>query len=313
MHTGRTLDTKRVLKCTPEVETMDWAVFYGLAAAVSYGTGDYLAQLAGRAVGLWRSSFYAALLAIAVLSVWLLLEPAILRQGLRAPPSAWWAAIGSGLTLLVASVLFTQALIKGPLPVVAPVTASYGAVTTLLSVASGERFTSGAAIGLALIIAGSCIVSIPARVHERHESIRIDRARTGLGWALGAAVGYGVGFWVQGRLAIPALGALLPVWITYATAVVLLGCLGLSAHVNLALPERAASISVFGSGALGAAGFLSMSAGLATGRVALVAVLSSLTSAITVFVGRTLGDTHLALHQWLAIALIVAGLMLVRT
>jgi drug/metabolite transporter (DMT)-like permease len=313
MRTGRTLDTGRVPKRTPEVETVDWAVFYGLAAALGYGTGDYLAQLAGRAVGLWRSSFYAALLAIAVLSACLVLEPAIVRQALRAPPSAWWAAIGSGVMLLAASVLFTQALIKGSLPVVAPVTASYGAVTTLLSIASGERFSSGTALGLALIILGSCIVAIPTRVREAHETTRSDPPHTGLGWALGAALGYGVGLWLQGRLAVPALGALLPVWITYAVAVVLLGSLGLSTHVSLSLPERPAMRSVFGSGALGMSGFLAMSAGLATGRIAVVVVLSSLTSAITVFVGRTLGDTRLALHQWLAIALIVAGLMLVRT
>ena len=54
------------------------------------------------------------------------------------------------------------------------------------------------------------------------------------------------------------------------------------------------------------------SAGLATGQVAIVTVLSSLQSAIAVGLACALLGEHLARHQWLGVAVIVAGLGLVR-
>ncbi len=63
----------------------------------------------------------------------------------------------------------------------------------------------------------------------------------------------------------------------------------------------------------GVAGFVALTAGLATGRVAIVVALSSLTSAITVLLGRVVSDMRVAAYQWLAIAAIVTGLILVRT
>jgi uncharacterized membrane protein len=52
--------------------------------------------------------------------------------------------------------------------------------------------------------------------------------------------------------------------------------------------------------------------GVGTGRVAVVVVSSSLTSAITVMLAWLFNDTRLGLHQWFAIVLITAGLALLR-
>jgi uncharacterized membrane protein len=134
---------------------MDLALLFGLASAVAYGTGDYLWQHAGRAVGLWRGSFYGALAGLAVLSFWLLMEPAQIRHALAAPAAAWIGCIASAVALATASILLTQALIHGTLAVVAPVTASYGAVTAVLAALGGERFSGMAPFGLVLVIAAA--------------------------------------------------------------------------------------------------------------------------------------------------------------
>jgi drug/metabolite transporter (DMT)-like permease len=60
------------------------------------------------------------------------------------------------------------------------------------------------------------------------------------------------------------------------------------------------------------AGFLALTAGMATQQVALVVVLSSLTSAVTVFLSRIFKATRLSWYQWLAILLIILGLILTR-
>jgi uncharacterized membrane protein len=69
---------------------------------------------------------------------------------------------------------------------------------------------------------------------------------------------------------------------------------------------------VLSSGVLSILGFLALTIGVGTGRVAVVVVLSSLTSAITVMLAWLFNDTRLGLHQWFAIVLITTGLVLLR-
>lgn len=82
----------------------------------------------------------------------------------------------------------------------------------------------------------------------------------------------------------------------------------------LALSPRDAA-SVLGTGAVAVLGFVAVSAGLATGQVAVVTVLGSLQSAIAVGLACALLGEQLARHQyqWLGVAVIVAGLALVRS
>jgi drug/metabolite transporter (DMT)-like permease len=279
------------------------ALLFGLGSAFCYGTGDYLWQHAGRAVGLWPSAFYGALTGLAALSVWLLMEPALVWHALAAPAGAWLGCIASALALAAASILLTQGLIRGTLAVVAPVTASYGAVTALLSALSGERFTEAATLGLGLVIAGACTVAI-------RRDAGGATSHTGLGWAVAAALAFGAGFWLQGRFAVPALGAVVPVWTLYAAESLLVAILALSVGGNLALPQRLGAL--LAASGLGLGGFIALTLGLATGRLAVVVALSSVTSAITVLLGRVLDGARLAVHQWLAVAAVVAGLVLLR-
>lgn len=79
----------------------------------------------------------------------------------------------------------------------------------------------------------------------------------------------------------------------------------------LALSPRDAA-SVLGTGAVAVLGFVAVSAGLATGQVAVVTVLGSLQGAIAVGLACALLGEQLARHQWLGVAVIVAGLALVR-
>ena len=58
--------------------------------------------------------------------------------------------------------------------------------------------------------------------------------------------------------------------------------------------------------------FLSLNCGLATGRVAIVVVLSSLTSAVTVVLARFLDRSRMAWHQWLALVCVITGLCLMK-
>ena len=69
---------------------------------------------------------------------------------------------------------------------------------------------------------------------------------------------------------------------------------------------------VFSTGSLALAGFAALTAGLATGELAIVTVLSSLQSAVTVGLACIVLRERLARHQWLGVAVVVTGLALVQ-
>jgi drug/metabolite transporter (DMT)-like permease len=286
------------------------AVFLGLLSALSYGATDYLSGPAGRAAGVWRSLFYGELLAFCVLSAWFVIAPPAVHFALAGNELAAMAIVASGVILLASAGALTRGLMTGNLAVVAPVAATYGAITALLSAATGERISGGAALGIAVTLLGVWIVSIPPNARAiRGQAI----TSSGLGWAITGALGYGVGFWIQGKFAVPLLGPVVPVWLSYAVALVLIALLSRPSGVTLAVPNRSALVPVFASGACSAAGFLALSAGLATGRVTIVVVISSSASAITVLMAKLIDRAHVAWYQWLAIAIILIGLVLIKT
>jgi drug/metabolite transporter (DMT)-like permease len=288
---------------------MSSAVIFGLVSALGYGVTDYLARVAGRAVGVWRSLFYGDLFALAALSAWFLIDPGARRFGFAGHATAWSASIVSGIIFLASAASLTRGLMTGTLAVVAPVAASYGAITAVLSVAAGEQLSGKAIAGIAVTVLGVCLVSIPAGTSQ----LRAHLHSSGLGWALGAAVGYGVGFWLQGTFAVPVLGAFIPVWVAYVIAILLVAVFGRPWQLSLAVPDRAALVPVLATGAFSVVAYGALSLGLATGRVAIVVVLSTLASAVTVLLARLLDDARVAKHQWFAIGVIMAGLILIRS
>jgi drug/metabolite transporter (DMT)-like permease len=281
----------------------------GLASALGYGITDYLAGIAGRAVGIWRSIFYGDLAAFIVLSTWFT-RPCGEVCVFAAHRSAWSAALGAGLVLFVAAALLTRGLTRGTLAVVAPVTASYGAIAAILSALSGERLSLEAGFGILVTACGVCLVSIPA---GGSRAFRDHLHASGFGWAAGAAVCYAVGFWLQGVFAVPSLGPFIPVWLSYGLAVVTVPLLIPVLGVRLALPRRREWGPVLGAGLFSAAGNAALTLGQSTGRVAIVVVLSTLASAVTVLLSRFMDRATIALHQWLAMGVIIAGLILIKS
>jgi drug/metabolite transporter (DMT)-like permease len=288
---------------------MSAALLLGLASALGYGITDYVARIAGRAVGIWRSIFYGDLAAFIVLSVGFA-RPCGEACAFTSHSGAWAASFGAGLVLFVAAALLTRGLTRGTLAVVAPVTASYGAIAAILSAATGEHLSLSAGSGILVTACGVCLVSIPA---GGGRAFRSHLQASGFGWAAGAAVCYAVGFWLQGVFAVPTLGPFIPVWLTYGLAIAIVPILVPVLGVRLALPQRRDLRPVLAAGLFSAAGNAALTIGESTGRVAIVVVLSTLASAVTVLLSRFMDRATIALHQWLAMGVIIAGLILIKS
>jgi drug/metabolite transporter (DMT)-like permease len=280
------------------------AIVLGLLAALGWGTTDLLARISGRRLGVLRAMFFGQCVGLLVLSGWLVFDPSA-RGALGGGLAGWGAAVvAAGLNICAAAAFF-RALTIGRLALVAPVAASYGAVTALLAFFAGETLSGVTMSGMALTVGGVALASsAPGR--QRAE----PAAPVGIGLALVAALGFGCGSWILGTFAVPALGQGLPIWLYFALSVATLKMVSVGWGRPLALPRGIAWLLVIANGALGSGAFLAFSVGLATGQVAIVTVLSSLSSAVTVLLACVLLKEPLLMRQWLGISGIVLGLML---
>jgi hypothetical protein len=176
-----------------------------LAAAVLYGTADFLGGVASR-----RASVFAVLAttvpagAAVVLVVALLGEApgrgSLLGHGLGSPTSmgGWavgWAAV-SGICGAAGLIAFYAGFATAPISVVAPVAALVSTVLPVgIAIAGGERLTSRMLAGGLICLVAIAGVSMPAarRGRQGHRDGRDAGAARLRGLAYGAAAGAGFG------------------------------------------------------------------------------------------------------------------------
>jgi drug/metabolite transporter (DMT)-like permease len=269
------------------------AVALGLGAALCWGIADVLARFATRELGAYRSLLYAQLVGLVALSAYAGATGELARVAAGAPPAAWGWALATGVLFTGAALAFYRALETGVLALVSPITASYAAVTVLLALASGEALTAPRALGLAAAIVGVTLASIPpaapapaARVPDEWARDgappRAPRLDAGVRWALAAALGFGLTFWLLGFRVTPAFGGLGSVWVLRAAALVVLLVAARPAGVTLRPPSARAGWLVVGVGVLDTLAFAANNVGTTRGLVSVVSVLGSLFSAVTV-------------------------------
>ena len=288
------------------------AVTFGLLAALLWGLTDFLAQRAGRAAGIYRTMFYGQIMAIVSLGGWLAFSPGELARAASAPTAAWAAVVGAVPIGILATVALYRALLSGRIATVVPIAASYGAVSAALSILSGEPAPPGTVIGLVICAAGAILCARPAKIPPDPQ-VASGAGLSPVLWAATSALAYGALFWLQGRFATPALGAIVPVWVYYALSFLLFLVARLRFRLALALPKGAARILVPVTAAAALSGYVALSIGFANGEVAIVTVISSFQSGVTVLLARLILKERLGMHQIAGVAAVMAGLMLVHS
>lgn len=259
-------------------------------------------------MGVLRTVFFTQTTAFVMLTVWLLASHNAFT--VTAPWWAWTSALlGSGIVLSGTLCLY-RAITVGVVSIVAPISASYGAVTLILSVATGEVLGAVAIGGLMITILGVAFTSTPDR--SRSGGTARPSVMPGLGPALYSAVAFGVGFWIIGAFAVPKLGWALPVWIYYGSGALAAGMIALKRGHSLALPAPALRALLVVHATCGVLGYICYSSGLSTGHIAIVTVLSSLASGVTVLLARVVLDERLTRRQWAGVGAILLGVAMLR-
>ncbi|HZH28961.1 MAG TPA: DMT family transporter [Azospirillaceae bacterium] len=285
------------------------AILLGLTAALAWGVSGLFAREVSSALGAWRGLFTTQLFGLLVLMVPLIgamAGPGLDADLAAAPAQAWVVAGIAALANTTATLSLYQAYRSGSLALAVPISSSYGVLTTAFAVLAGEALAMVEAVGIALAAGGLALAGVRGR-----NPAAGDAHLASIGWALLASAQYGFVFWSMGFFVAPHLGGLVPIVITRALAVLVLGGIGWMRGLGMGLPHgplcrRAALV-----GLLDAIAFVSLTLGLGLGTdtVGVVTVLGSLYSAVGAVLAFLVLRERLAVHQWSGVAAIIAGVV----
>jgi drug/metabolite transporter (DMT)-like permease len=286
-------------------------ILLGLLTALTWGGADFIARFATHRIGALRSMLYMQLTGFLLLSF---LLPALGGWGHLADGSGWqpWAwGFLAGCFNAVSGLALYRAFEIGKMAVVAPLSASYPALTLLLSWMSGERVSAVRIAGIVCTLVGVVIVAGGEKAPDKNDSEAVRRSGGGIGWAIFAAVGFAMLFWLLGIRVIPRVGAVQTVWMIRLTSSVLSAAANLVSKQPVRLPRGEVRWMVLGMGVFDTGAFVLSNLGMKMEQVAVITVLSSLYGAVTVGLAAFFLKEHVSRLQWMGIVTIFAGIFLI--
>lgn len=314
---------------------MATGVAFGLFAAIAWGVADFCIRGATQAGGTYRTLFFDQVVALLFLGV------AVAPWYSLALPDvgAGWilAAAGLNLVILVGAALLYRAFAVGSLSVVSPIAASFGAIVTALALTfSGERPNPAQLGGIAITLVGVTLAGAHVGADSRttHEATRPRfRVAKGVPEALIATAIFGVTYWAL-RYVTPIVGGAQVALIGKVTDLAALSLVAAGAWLwrksprvsgvapfaeqAPALPAPFAPLGwrfwawIIPAGALDISANIAYNIGVASALTSVVVTISSLFSAITVLLAWLFLRERLSRRQWLGVALIMGGIVLVN-
>ena len=271
-----------------------FAAALALAAAASWGVGDFFGGLKSRSLNPVAVLIVAQPIGLALLAIWV----AVRGQG---PPgsSVLWACLAAvlGTTGLIA---FYKGMAAGALSIVAPIAGAGAAIPVIWGLAHGDHPSGYQELGFAAALIGVVLASF----ERRPEAARLA---AGVGWAAIAMVAFGAYY-------IPMHEAshgdfLWAAFVFRLTSTTLIA----AAWLVLRPPSaRRADLPVLASiGILDTGGNVFFAAASAKGLVSVVSILASLYPVVTVLLARAVLHERVHRSQELGIVLALAGIVLI--
>jgi len=286
-------------------------ILLGLLTALTWGGADFIARFATHRIGTLRSMLYMQLIGFVTLTISLLL---LGGWGHLADGSGWqpWAwGFLAGCFNAMAGIGFYRAFEIGKMAVVAPLSASYPALTLLLSWMTGERVSAVRIAGIICTLAGVAIVAGGEKTPDENDAEAMRRSGHGIGWAIFASVGFAMLFWLLGIRVIERVGAVQTVWMIRLTSTLLIAAVILVSKQPVRVPRGGVRWMVLGMGVFDTGAFVLSNLGMKMEQVAVISVLGSLYGAVTVGLAAIFLKEHVSRWQWLGIVTIFFGIFLI--
>ncbi|HEY8235299.1 MAG TPA: DMT family transporter [Gaiellaceae bacterium] len=273
-----------------------FAAALALAAAASWGVGDFFGGLKSRSLNPVAVLIVAQPIGLTLLAIWV----AVRGQG---PPgsSVLWACLAAvlGTTGLIA---FYKGMAAGALSIVAPIAGAGAAIPVIWGLAHGDHPSGYQELGFAAALIGVVLASFERRPLRGQAAFA-----SGVGWAAIAMLAFGAYY-------IPMHEAshgdfLWAAFVFRLTSTMLIA----AAWLVLRPPSaRRTDLPVLASiGILDTGGNVFFAAASAKGLVSVVSILASLYPVVTVLLARAVLNERVHRSQELGIVLALAGIVLI--
>jgi drug/metabolite transporter (DMT)-like permease len=290
-------------------------IIFGLTAAIGWGVADFCARFASRQIGAYRTLMLMQPFGAAAIAIYLTVAhgwPPFAALGWR----PWAFAVVAGFLNTVSSLSLYYAFEIGSMSVAAPVSSAYPALTVTLALLSGERIDAWRSAGLAVIFLGIMLAAISFAPAQKADAAAKNDEPAGLvrgaGWAIVSAMGFGLMFWWLGFHVVRDVGGPASVFVVRITTSLTLFLVAAPVGKDITWPRGRVWWLLAAVGLVDTTAFVANNSGMRIGHVSVVTVLSSLYGAVTVLLGAIFVRERLANSQWLGIALIFAGIVLVN-
>lgn len=290
----------------------------GLLTAVFWGSSDFVARFAARKIGALRTSLYMQLAGFVLLTIFSRWTGSWghLFDGSGWQPWAWGTL--AGVLNAFATLSLYRSFEVGKMAVVAPLSASYPALTVALSVVNGEHLTLFRFAGIAAVVVGAAVVAGGEKSQASSPAVGVASPRSpltqrsGIAWALCSAIGFGFLFWLLGTRIVPAVGYGATVWMIRLTSSILTAAVILCFKQPIALRRPGPlPLWLISMGALDTCAFVMNNYGMRIEQIAVVSVLASLYGAVTVGLAAIFLRERVSRSQWLGIVAIFAGIVFI--
>ncbi len=271
------------------------AIVLALGTSVSYGIANFLGPLLGRTHPLGAVLLVGQLAALAAAGA------LVVAVG-EPPPPGWALALGvlAGAGNALGLAAFLRATQLGPVAIASAIGALGTVVPVFVGLAGGESLSALQVAGIVLAVAGAALAA-------QRGSDGVGTTPAGVAWAVTGALGFGLLL-----SALPAAAEEGTAWalLDARIAVVLSIAVGV---VGLRAPARAAARSLpalAAPGLLLLLGTLLYAEATARGALAVVSVLASLATVVTVALGFAVLGERLTRVQQVGVAAAVSGTVL---
>jgi drug/metabolite transporter (DMT)-like permease len=286
-------------------------IFWGLAAAFMLGVADLAAREAGKREGSLHTLLFVQLIGSPLTFILVLIGSDVNWLSLFSAAALIGAA--SGILLTFGNILFYQALVKGPILIVAPLSSSFAIVTIALSLLSGERPMPTQLLGIIITLGGILLAATARSGIERENNPAIEqtqsRISSGIALAIAAAVLFGVAIWVM-KLATLKLGSQFTTLLLRQTSLVVMIVVFLVTRRSASLRSRASLRWIIPVALLDTLATWSISIGLQSGLASVVSVITSLYSVVTILLGYVLLGERITRSQQIGVGFTLAGVAL---
>jgi len=249
-------------------------ILFGLAAAISWGTSDFLGGRLTQKYPAFTVGVVSQLTTFVLLGLLCL----IVRPEMNVGALGW--GLAAGLFTSFGGIALYQGLATGDSAVVAPLSAFGAALPVIFAFASGDPPSAWATVGILLALCGIVLVSLPNEGREFRSGLHLKPVLFGLI----AAVGFGLFFILVDQGSSTDSDALLVLVAARCGGAVFIGAAGLLTH-RLVWPGRDLwKLAVIGIVDVSANGAYALASN--RGNLAVSSVLASLYSLQTLLLSR---------------------------